>query len=50
MGLDYHEVNLFERSDHIEQLDRSFLINLHKMKKLERIQRQMRRKVFGYDS
>jgi hypothetical protein len=37
VGLDYHEVNLFERSDHIEQLDRSFLINLHKMKKLERV-------------
>jgi Amt family ammonium transporter len=39
VGLDYHEVNLINRNDHVELLDRSFLMNLQKMKKLERVQR-----------
>lgn len=35
VGLDYHEINLVDRDDHIVYMDRSFLINLQKMKKIE---------------
>ena len=35
IGMDYFEVNLTERDEHIEFIDRSFLINQAKLKKVE---------------
>ena len=37
VGLDYFEVSLTDRDDHIELLDRSFLINQSKMRRIEQL-------------
>ncbi len=37
VGLDYFEISLTDRDDHIELLDRSFLINQSKMRRIEQL-------------